>query len=393
MAYLSVFLNLNNRACLVIGGSDTAASAIERLLQAGAQITVVAAELDDSLRQHVEQGRLRHRSGRFEPELLSEQTLVIAATTDPAHNRWVAEHAMRRNILVSVLDNPELGNVILRDEGGNYQPNSSRARPRRQAPGEVYLVGAGPGDVDLLTLRALRLLQQADTVLYDRLISPAVLELINPAAERIYVGKARGYHSLPQPEINALLIRLAREGRRVCRLKGGDPFIFGRGGEELEALAEQGITFEVVPGVTAASGCAAYGGIPLTHRDYAQSCTFVTGHPKSGDIELDWERFARPDQTVVFYMGLHTLPVLTRKLCEHGAPEDLPAALVEKGTTKEQRVLTGTLANLAQLAEHHQVKAPALIIVGKVVTLRQRLAWFEARAAAGTPASLLRQAG
>jgi uroporphyrin-III C-methyltransferase/precorrin-2 dehydrogenase/sirohydrochlorin ferrochelatase len=249
--------------------------------------------------------------------------------------------------------------------------------------GEVYLVGAGPGDPDLLTFRALRLMQKADVVVYDNLVSKPIVEMTRRDAERIYVGKKRDNHTLQQEEINELLVRLAKEGKRVLRLKGGDPFIFGRGGEEIETLAAEGIPFQVVPGITAASGVSAYAGIPLTHRDHAQSCIFVTGHLKDGSMNLDWDALARPKQTIVVYMGLHGLATLCSELIAHGLPGTTPVAIVQQGTTKNQRVITGTLATLPGNAEVEELHAPTLIIVGGVVTLREKLAWFNPQVEAG----------
>lgn len=243
--------------------------------------------------------------------------------------------------------------------------------------GEVYLVGAGPGDPDLLTFRALRLMQQADVVLHDRLVPDTIIDLCRRDADRIYVGKARADHAVPQEQINQLLVRLAKEGKRVLRLKGGDPFIFGRGGEEIEELAANDIPFQVVPGITAANGCSAYAGIPLTHRDYAQSVRFVTGHLKDGSTNLPWQELVVPGQTVVFYMGLVGLPVICEQLILHGRDPATPIALIQQGTTSSQMVLTGTLASMPTLVEQTEIKPPTLLIVGEVVSLRDKLKWFD----------------
>lgn len=256
--------------------------------------------------------------------------------------------------------------------------------------GRVFLIGAGPGDPELLTLRAVRLMGKAEVVVYDHLVSQAVLDFVSPTAERIYAGKRRNEHTLRQEQINALLIRLAQEGKQVVRLKGGDPFIFGRGGEELQALAAAGLGFEVVPGITAACGVSTYAGIPLTHRDYAQTCLFVTGHlkerpknpadtavPQGGLVaDLDWPALIRPHQTVVIYMGLSALTDICRQLIAHGAAPDLPIAIVQDGTIASQKTVTGTLADLPAKVAANGLTSPCLIIVGEVVRLHASLAWY-----------------
>ncbi|MCL6235697.1 siroheme synthase CysG [Acinetobacter sp. ANC 5579] len=247
----------------------------------------------------------------------------------------------------------------------------------KQPKGEVYLVGAGPGDPELLTLKALRLMQQADVVIYDRLVSQPIMDLCRRDAEKIYVGKARSNHAVPQEGINALLVKYASEGKRVCRLKGGDPFIFGRGGEEIQELFAAGVAFQVVPGITAASGCSAYAGIPLTHRDYAQSVRFLTGHLKEGSPELPWNELVYQNQTLVLYMGLVGLEKICEKLIAHGQRPDMPVALVSKGTTPEQKVVVGTLADIASKVSEYQIQAPTLTIIGDVVSLREQLQWLD----------------
>jgi len=242
--------------------------------------------------------------------------------------------------------------------------------------GEVYLVGAGPGDPDLMTFKAMRLLQSADVVLYDRLVSAPILEMARRDAKMIYVGKQRSDHAVPQEQINQLLLDLALEGKRVVRLKGGDPFIFGRGGEEIDLLAKHQVPFQVVPGITAASGAACYAGMPLTHRDHAQSVRFVTGHLKDGSTNLDWASFQSTTETLVFYMGLVGLPQICEQLIAHGRAVDTPVAVVERATLQEQRVLTGTLASINDIVAREQPRAPTLIIVGDVVKLQKSLAWF-----------------
>ncbi|MEQ1590078.1 MAG: siroheme synthase CysG [Gallionella sp.] len=294
--------------------------------------------------------------------------LVKQRVTNPAKRRIFWENALDGVVAEKVLTGDESTAETMLRQMLASEDNIVR--------GEVYLVGAGPGDPDLLTFRALRLMQKADVVVYDNLVSKPIVDMTRRDAERIFVGKKRADHTLRQEEINELLVRLAKTGKRVLRLKGGDPFIFGRGGEEIETLAAEGIPFQVVPGITAASGVASYAGIPLTHRDHAQSCIFVTGHLKDRTMNLDWDALARPRQTVVVYMGLHGLDILCRELMLHGLPDSTPIAIVQQGTTPNQRVVTGTLATLPGIAAIEKLQAPTLIIIGGVVTLREKLQWF-----------------
>jgi uroporphyrin-III C-methyltransferase/precorrin-2 dehydrogenase/sirohydrochlorin ferrochelatase len=292
----------------------------------------------------------------------------------------LSDAAGRRRFWERVLEGPIAEMVLASNEASaetalaaEIEREAGEALPPR---GEVYLVGAGPGEADLLTFRALRLMQKADVVLYDRLVSPGIVDLVRREAERIYVGKRRNDHTLPQEEIGALMVRLAREGKRVLRLKGGDPFIFGRGGEEIETLADHGVPFQVCPGITAASACAAYSGIPLTHRDHAQTCVFVTGHAKDGPIDLDWEAVIRPNQTVAIYMGLAQIEQLARAFVERGADPELPAAVIDNGARPNQRVVTGVLRTIAADARAAGLRGPTIIIIGTVVALRDKLNWY-----------------
>lgn len=284
----------------------------------------------------------------------------------------------RRIFWEEILQGPFVERVLSGQEQAAkiYLEDTLKNADATKKRGEVFLVGGGPGDPDLLTFRALRLMQQCDVCVYDKLVSPEVMELVRRDAELIYVGKARDQHTMPQEEINDLLAKLALEGKRVLRLKGGDPFIFGRGGEEIETLMQHDVPFQVVPGITAASGVSSYAGIPLTHRDYAQSCLFITGHLKDGSVDLDWDAMVRPNQTLVIYMGLIGLPTICEQLIARGISANMPIAVVQQGTTQRQRVLTGTLLDMAEKVEHAQLKAPCLIIIGEVVLLREKLNWF-----------------
>jgi uroporphyrin-III C-methyltransferase / precorrin-2 dehydrogenase / sirohydrochlorin ferrochelatase len=329
--------------------------------------------------------RLREKLESFLPQRLGVLA-KLAGKLRPVIKAKIDDASVRRRFWEKFFDGTIASDVL----AGREQTDSSALELRitesiatagaapRDALGEVVLVGAGPGDPGLLTLRALRALQNADVVLYDRLVSGEVLDLARRDAERIFVGKAAGNAHVSQEGINDLLVKLAKAGKRVCRLKGGDPFIFGRGGEELEALAAEGIRFEVVPGITAAAGCAAYAGIPLTHRDHAQALTFVTGHCKGETSNVDWSLVSRPNQTAVFYMGLNHLDSIVAQLIAHGAPADRGAAVIEQGTHAQQRVVAGTLADLVERVKSANIQSPALLIVGEVTRLHDTLHWFNA---------------
>ncbi|MGL6520235.1 siroheme synthase CysG [Aeromonas dhakensis] len=455
MDYLPIFCLLDNKPVLLVGGGEVAQRKARLLLDAGAQLTVVAPELDPELAELAANGSIEWLAGEFAPPQLTGKWLVVAATDRREVNALVYQSANQARIFANVVDDPKrssfimpsiidrsplmvaissggkapvlarllrekleallpqhlgavaafagslrervkarfasmgerrrfwerllgadrLGQALARgDSASANQLADSLFADESQTGGEVVLVGAGPGDPGLLTLHALRQMQQADVVVYDRLVSDEVMALVRRDARRIFVGKQAGNHCVPQEGINQLLLEEAQKGQRVVRLKGGDPFIFGRGGEELETLVGSGIGFQVVPGITAASGCAAYAGIPLTHRDHAQSVRFVTAHGKGGAQDLDWPLLAKDKQTLVFYMGLSSCATIREQLLAHGKGGDTPVALIERGTQPSQRVIRGTLDQLPTLAVG--VESPALIMVGSVVTLADQLAWF-----------------
>jgi uroporphyrin-III C-methyltransferase/precorrin-2 dehydrogenase/sirohydrochlorin ferrochelatase len=458
MKYLPLFLNVQGRKCVIVGGGEVAMRKATLLHRAGASLWVVAPIITPRLQKLLEDGGHHSRLGSFMASDLKDAVLVIGASDDETLNAQVSSLAHEQNILVNVVDQPELCSVIfpaivdrspivvaistggaspvlarrikeqieillpgslpqlasllamMRDQvkrrianfsqrmrfweqvlnsdvselAINGQLDQAKASLERQLDsvggpnptGEVYLVGAGPGDPDLLTLRALRLMHKADVVLYDRLVTDEILKRVRPDAEKIHVGKERAHHPVPQERINEMLIRLAKDGKRVLRLKGGDPFIFGRGGEEIESLLASRIPFQVIPGITAASGCASYSGIPLTHRDHSQSVVFLTGHAVEGEDAPDWESLLTPRQTLVFYMGLQNLDAICSKLIHHGMERTMPAALIQQGTTSRQKVLTGTLEDLPHRVASSQIQAPTLLIVGEVVRLRDKLSWY-----------------
>lgn len=437
MRFLPIFLDVRGEPCLVVGAGQVASRKAALLQRAGAEVTmttqfreeelasyavVIAATSDQAVNRAVAAAAKARRipvnvvdqpalCTFILPSIIERAPLVVAVSSGgaspvlarllrarlesmipAAYGRLAAlaaefrdrvkarfSGAERRRFWERALQGP-IAELMLagRDAEARRALAAAIDDPRLAfSGGEVALVGAGPGDPDLLTFRALRLMQQADVVVYDRLVSKPILDLVRLEAERVYAGKERAKHTLPQEDINQLLVRLAKAGKRVVRLKGGDPFIFGRGGEEIDTLAAEGIPFQVVPGITAAAGCASYAGIPLTHREHAQSVVFVTGHLQDGSLNLNWRALAQPQQTIVFYMGLLAVDQLCARLVEHGLPEGTPAALVQAGTTPQQRVLTGTLATLPGIVEVSEAKAPTLIIIGEVVRLRERLKWFE----------------
>lgn len=323
--------------------------------------------LTRSLRSRIEAmlpaayGRLAEFAGRW-------RDTVKAAVPDPTARRLFWEKALAGTIAESVLAH--------RESAAQEQMRAALESAEQAATGEVYLLGAGPGDPDLMTFKAMRLLQAADVVLYDRLVAPGIVDMARRDAELIYVGKRRSEHTVEQEQINHMLLDLARQGKRVVRLKGGDPFIFGRGGEEIELLARHQVPFQVVPGITAASGAACYSGIPLTHRDYAQSVRFITGHLKDNELQLPWTQLLDESETLVFYMGLVGLPVICEQLLKHGRAPETPVAVVERASTAEQRLLIGTLDNIVEVTDREQARAPTIIIIGGVVKLAQTLGWY-----------------
>jgi len=377
MQLLPVSLSLKNRKCLVVGTQPQGSIYIQELVTRQAHVVAVASEHTESLPDGVV---IEQRE--FTAEDLDGCWLVIAACSSAVEN----------NAIKQLCDDRQLFCYVVGDETtSSWQPADMTTTPgdpdvisaqpsdsirHRSVAGLVSLVGAGPGDPELLTIRALKLIQQADAIVYDRLVSKPILALCNKNAEFVYAGKAKANHTLPQHSINALLVELARKHTSVIRLKGGDPFIFGRGGEEIETLVDQQISFEVVPGITAAAGCAAFAGIPLTHRDHAQSCIFVTGHLRDGKINLNWKELTDPQQTIVVYMGLTGIDLICETLIQYGRSGQTPAALIEQGTKPEQRVLSATLSDLPTLVAQSNVAAPTLLIIGGVVTLRDKLEWF-----------------
>jgi uroporphyrin-III C-methyltransferase / precorrin-2 dehydrogenase / sirohydrochlorin ferrochelatase len=453
MQTFPLFLSLQDRRALVVGGSDAAARKVELLLSAAARVSLIAATVNGEIAQAMDDGRVSWAGTDFDDADLTGVSLVIVASEDEALRARVAQAAQQRCIPVNVVDCPALSSFIMPaivdrapvtiavSTGGaapalarklkaeiecavpaaigrvarfaeifRDQVRRTLAEPRarrrfwdrvlqgrvgalalagdevvarreliclldaaRNEPaasvGMVHLVGAGPGDPDLLTLKAHRLLQRADVVVYDRLVSAEVLAMARRDAERVFVGKRRGHHAMPQSEINQCLVTLARTGKSVVRLKGGDPLVFGRGGEEIEALMAAGIPVEVVPGITAALGCAASAGIPLTHRDHAQACVFVTGRTRDGELSLDWPMLSRPRQTVVIYMGAEGLGTIARQLTHHGLPSSTPVALIDSGTTDGERRIVGTLATIERKAQRATFTGPTLCIVGEVVSL------------------------
>ncbi|MCC3254194.1 uroporphyrinogen-III C-methyltransferase [Xanthomonas campestris] len=383
-ALFPLLADLRGRAVLVVGGGRAAERATASLLQAGALPLVGAPELTPALRGLAQSGQLRWLVGGFDPQWLAlpDQLvwLTIAASDVPAVNAALRSAAGAQRLLTHEVAPAA---AALPPIASEPSPAASRLT---LTPGSVALVGAGPGDPGLLTRNAVRALRQAEVILYDRLVSPQILRLAQRTARCIEVGKSAQGHSTRQEQIHALMLEHARAGRRVVRLKGGDPFVFGRGGEELEFLHAHGIGFQVVPGITAAVACAAYAGIPLTHRDHAQSLRLITAHCKDSLDTLDWHALGQERQTLAFYMGVAGLDSIQQRLLQAGRATDTPFALVENGSRPEQRVVTGLLSQLAATARLHAVRSPALLILGNVAALSQSLHWFGAAPLTGQPA-------
>jgi len=463
MKYFPLNIELNKKLILLVGGGEVAERKLDLLVKAKAQVIIMSPTFTDYLQTFSDRAELTFVDSEYKTSILDEYkfSFVIAATNNEDLNKKIAKDANEKNILVNVVDRPEIcdfifpsilergpvtvsvstggaspvlarmlrtkletsipggygklakivsdNRVVVRKKFKNFKSNRifweeilnskfvdlvlsgqegaaekflekeiENFDENKKSEGEVYLVGAGPGDPDLLTFRALRLMQQADIVLYDRLVHPDIIELVRRDAQKIYVGKKRDQHTVRQDEINQLLVKYAKEGNRVLRLKGGDPFIFGRGGEEIETLLDENVTFQVVPGITSASGCSTYSGIPLTHRDYAQSCIFVTGHLKDGKLDLNWEKLIQPNQTIVFYMGLVSIKIICNKLIEYGLDKNTYCALVQQGTTQNQKVFATTISLMPDMVEKEKPEPPTIFIIGNVVKLREKLNWFSA---------------
>ncbi|XQA79227.1 uroporphyrinogen-III C-methyltransferase [Xanthomonas sacchari] len=385
-APIALYPDLRDRAVLVIGGGAAAERQLQTLLAAGALPRVAAPTLTPGLHALAAQGRLAWLQGAFDSAWLDSIWYLIAASEDTMANRQALQAAAARRVLAQAVPAEPASAA----NAAAAETAAQQALPLR--PGSVTLVGAGPGDPGLLTGHALHALRQADVVLHDRLVSAAILQLIPTGTERIAVGKSADGHSVAQEQIHALLLEHARRGRRVVRLKGGDPFVFGRGGEELEYLRAHGVDYAVVPGITAALACAAYAGIPLTHRDHAQSLRLVTAHCKASLDTLDWTALAQERQTLAVYMGVAGLDTVRTRLLAAGRAAGTPFALVENGSRAEQRVVRGTLADLPDTARAHAVRAPALLILGEVAALADTLHWFGAAPLHALPSPSPKQA-
>ncbi|UYK85859.1 uroporphyrinogen-III C-methyltransferase [Xanthomonas sacchari] len=385
-APIALYPDLRDRAVLVIGGGAAAERQLQALLAAGALPRVAAPTLTPGLHALAAQGRLVWLQGAFDSAWLDSVWYLIAASEDTMANRQALQAAAARRVLAQAVPAEPASAA----NAAAAETAAQQALPLR--PGSVTLVGAGPGDPGLLTGHALHALRQADVVLHDRLVSAAILQLIPTGTERIAVGKSADGHSVAQEQIHALLLEHARRGRRVVRLKGGDPFVFGRGGEELEYLRAHGVDYAVVPGITAALACAAYAGIPLTHRDHAQSLRLVTAHCKASLDTLDWTALAQERQTLAVYMGVAGLDMVRTRLLAAGRAAGTPFALVENGSRAEQRVVRGTLADLPDTARAHAVRAPALLILGEVAALADTLHWFGAAPLHALPSPSPKQA-